>query len=358
MRRVPEGAALGVVTGLLFLNQLCVVVYVRRVHGGDPGFVARWLPDGWFELPRWEWLDALAMGWPWPELLAPSVLRVPALLELPFVLLAYLVVAGFVGGGNAVGSLLRPGRLWAASVVWTVAFAWVEWHYRNPWTTVDLVLRFVACVATPLAVSAWVRAPHDGDRGARSAGALLAGAVSAACLGGLVLVVYDTALLYNLARLPGQAWLGVVLGVALGAGLGAVRLVSAAVERSAGEPGPAVAWLGRLASAGTVAFFVPALAVRYGMTFGARGVSVVVALLVCGVALWRSRPTVAALVRAVPIGIVAAAGGLGAVVAARPWLPGYYEARLLVWLGVAVMVTLVGCALADRVPLLGGRGRR
>jgi hypothetical protein len=39
-----------VVTGLLYLNQVLFTVYVLREHGGDPSFIARYLPEGWFIL--------------------------------------------------------------------------------------------------------------------------------------------------------------------------------------------------------------------------------------------------------------------------------------------------------------------
>lgn len=74
------------------LNQVLFTVHVTAVHGGDASFVARYLPSGWFAIPRGRFWSGLAAVWPHPELLAPTVLRVQALLELPFVVLAYLAV--------------------------------------------------------------------------------------------------------------------------------------------------------------------------------------------------------------------------------------------------------------------------
>jgi hypothetical protein len=85
---------LAVVTAAIAINQVLFTVYVLRVHGGDPGFIARYLPAGWFRLADGPTMRAFAGAFRAPGLLAPTVLRVQAALELAFVLLAYLTVAG------------------------------------------------------------------------------------------------------------------------------------------------------------------------------------------------------------------------------------------------------------------------
>jgi hypothetical protein len=50
--RRPRSPVTGlvVITGLAYLNQVLFTVYVLREHGGDPSFIARYLPEGWFIL--------------------------------------------------------------------------------------------------------------------------------------------------------------------------------------------------------------------------------------------------------------------------------------------------------------------
>jgi hypothetical protein len=49
-RGVSPAAALALVTGLFHVNQVLFTVYVLRVHAGDPSFISRHLPAGWFDL--------------------------------------------------------------------------------------------------------------------------------------------------------------------------------------------------------------------------------------------------------------------------------------------------------------------
>jgi hypothetical protein len=142
----PE-AGLAVITGLIYVNQVVVTVYVLRVHDGDPSFVARHLPDGWFALAGGMMFDTLAASVPAPGLLAPSVLRVNAVLELPWVVFAYL-------------SACRWFSLWVyqqavrlvvpVSVTYTATFCLIEWRLHNPYTADEIVLRLVAAVLVPL----------------------------------------------------------------------------------------------------------------------------------------------------------------------------------------------------------------
>ncbi|MFF4828114.1 hypothetical protein ACFY20_35065 [Streptomyces sp. NPDC001312] len=76
-RVFSPAAWLALVTGLVYVNQVLFTVYVLRVHAGDPSFVARYLPAGWFDLASANpVLRRLAELFPAPGLLAPSVLRV------------------------------------------------------------------------------------------------------------------------------------------------------------------------------------------------------------------------------------------------------------------------------------------
>src|SRR4051794_11137925 len=80
-RSLVPGAALALVIALIYLNQVLLTVYIIRVHGGDVSFVARSLPEGWFATATDNaTLAELARHFPFPELLAPTVLRVQAFL--------------------------------------------------------------------------------------------------------------------------------------------------------------------------------------------------------------------------------------------------------------------------------------
>lgn len=322
------GAWLLAVTALIFLNQVLFTVYVVREHHGDPGFVAGYLPDGWFDLADLGWF---AQWFPAPGLLSWSVLRVQAFLELPFVLLAYLTVCRWLDAEV----YRRAVRLiWAASAAYTITFCLIEWSLRNPYTTDDLVIRLVSGVVVPLGVSRFAGA---GDGRVRSLPDLLAFVVSASVLGYLVLVVYDTALLYNLghltAALPGAVIAALVLVLA--------RLYTrVAGDRPAGPAGMALirslGWFLAL-------FFVPALAIRYGLNFGLPALSAVAGLVIVLAAAIRgwTRDLLVKLVMALAVGVVAAAAGYALTV-------GYPELRLLGAMG-AFCVTVVGVtALLDR----------
>ncbi|MFD0903176.1 hypothetical protein [Actinomadura sediminis] len=208
----PE-VVLGFVAALVYVNQVLFTVYVLRVHDGDVAFVARYLPEGWFALADGPAMRALAERVPGPELLAPSVLRVQAFLELPLVLLAYVTVLRWLDRGlyrRVAGSWV----VWAASLSYTFVFCVVEWDLRNPYTTEDIVIRVCAAVVTPPLVQWLARRDRGGPR-VSSLAQMLAFAVSVWALGHLVLTVYDTALLYNLAHLGGRLPGAVVAAVAL-----------------------------------------------------------------------------------------------------------------------------------------------
>src|SRR5690349_7676768 len=95
------GVWLAAVVAAVYLNQVLFTVYVLRVHDGDPTFVARYLPPGWFDLAGGDAVRALAAAFPAPGLLAVTVLRVQAVLELSFVALAYLCVCRWLDPARA-----------------------------------------------------------------------------------------------------------------------------------------------------------------------------------------------------------------------------------------------------------------
>lgn len=376
-RRVRPGLALALVSALLTLNQLLVVIYIDRVHDGEVTFVSRWLPDGWFELPRFGVLDWLAAAWPAPEVLAPSLLRVPAVLELPFVVLAYVTMAGFLSPRLA-HRLSRGGVLWAASLSFTAVFCLVEWHFNNPWTAGDLVLRVTSGLVTPLVVARFVLPDEKaGQTGSREACpdpvGLALFVVSAAALGHLVLVVYDTVLLYNLGRVDRHlAPAAVSATILLAARLTASRR-SASATRSAFSHGPvdrdrsASGLVARLLTCGFALFFVPSLAVRYEVTFGSRPVAFT-AVGVLGVAtVLGARPSFAAMLRLISAAALAAT--LAWAVRSFPelivaegwtsvgWFPHTYESRLLVTGTTGILVVVGLGAVIDRVSMQSqGRG--
>ena len=76
----PPVLSLAAVIMAIYLNQVLFTVYVIRVRHGDPSFIARYLPPGWFTLAHGHAMEALARQFPDPGLLAPAVLRVQAFL--------------------------------------------------------------------------------------------------------------------------------------------------------------------------------------------------------------------------------------------------------------------------------------
>lgn len=350
----PEVALLAV-TGLIYVNQVLCTVYVLRVHDGDPSFVARYLGPGWFELAdgnaglRW-----FAAHFPAPELLAPSVLRVQAVLELPFVLLAVLAALRWLDPAlyrRAAGSPL----LWAASASYTFVFCVVEWELRNPYTVDDIALRCVSALVTPPLLAALARVDRRRPVRRPSAGGLLLYLGSLATLGLLVLVVYDTALLYNLGRAderaPGAALALTVLAVC--------RRAAARQERPAARPGGAVAFVGHGVWWFLALFWVPALAVRYGVTFGtpalAAGAGVALLLAAVVLALRDVRRESAESGRpvrwprlAAGLGGAGAAGTAAAYAAALPLDHLFYEAALFAGAMAFLVTALAVCAAGDR----------
>jgi hypothetical protein len=325
----------------IYVNQLLVSVYIWRMHGGDPHFISRYLPEGWFALPRntgaLGWLIA---HWPAPALLAPSVLRVQAVCELPLVVCTYLTVCWWLGADAYRRALLRVPRvcLW-----WTAALGLAEGVLRTPYTFQDLVLRAVAALATPIAVRRLGMPAGPDDRGPRSAAGLVGFAVSLAALGGLLLIVYDTALLYNAARLPAELAAAALCGGVLAAARTAARLLARPVA------GPRVSALISITSQVVVVFFIPVLPIRYGLVFGARPAAALGAVVVAAVAL-RAADAELGDSEGARAGRLAPAAGIGVAGAAVAYAcsGGYPETRLLAALASMLILTTASAALLDR----------
>ncbi|MET7403711.1 hypothetical protein ABZS66_60605 [Dactylosporangium sp. NPDC005572] len=346
---VAAGWCLAGVVAAIYLNQVLFTVYVVRVHGGDPGFVARYLPAGWFDLAGGSLVRSVAELFPAPELLSWTVLRAQAVLELPFVILAYLCAARRLAPGLARG-LASPAVLWAACAAWTIVFSLVEWGLFNPWTYDDLMLRAVSGVLTPLAVGRWVRVAPDGARGPATAGQVLLAVLAVAAIGMLVLVVYDTALLYNLGHLPGLLPVALVAGAVLaGADRWGERLPAAAAGPAAGTVAAGLGWF-------VAVFFVPALPIRYALDLGNPWLTAVAAACVAGAALVLALRSVAGGLGAtgtrrgwlVSLGVAGTAGAAATVFAWVP-PPTYPEVRLLLAAALFLVATTVVAQVADRL---------
>ncbi|WP_369248752.1 hypothetical protein [Streptomyces sp. R41] len=351
-RSVSPLVALALVTGLIYVNQALFTVYVLRVHDGDVSFIAPYMPAGWFDLATHNpVLRLLARDFPAPELLAPSVLRVQAFLELPFVLLAFATVARWLDPG-LYRRIARSALLPLASVSYTIVFCVVEWDLRNPYTADDIAIRAVSAVLTPLLIARM--AAHDSaDARPLTAVRLLLFIGSLGALGVLVLVVYDTALLYNLGRLPERTPLALA---GVGA-LGVLRPAAARLPAHLPGPGPAVTLVGQAVYRWLALFFVPALAIRYGVTFGTPALAAgagSLTLAVAGLYALRDASTVQdprpyrrAFRLVAQLGGASLVGAGAAYMVAR-WASGsYYEATLLLASAAFLVAAITACRLLD-----------
>ncbi|MFI9788918.1 hypothetical protein ACIHEI_36215 [Kitasatospora sp. NPDC051984] len=335
----PE-VGLAVVVGAVYLNQLVCAAYVVRVHGGDASFVARYLPPGWFAQPVGNpVVRALAEWMPAPRLFGPTVLRVQAFLELPFVLFAYGTALRRLSPALYRAALGSAPLAWAAALSYTVVFGVVEWALRNPWTVQDVLIRAVsAAVTAPLVLTL---ARRDRDRGMElrpGLGGLLHFAVSLWALGGLVMVVYDTALLYNSAHLRTR-WPEALLWLA-------VLTVTARWRPTTPRPvGPATAALATVLRRGLVLFLVPALAVRYGLGFAHLQVALGGGMSTAVGALCHRQVRSALL----PLALAATAGLGAAYLALHAVADTYPESGLLRAMVACLATAALVCALADRL---------
>ncbi|MFI2304512.1 hypothetical protein ACH5AL_37675 [Actinacidiphila glaucinigra] len=354
---------LALVTGLIYVNQVLFTVYVLRVHDGNPSFVARYLPAGWFDLAsRNPALLHLAGHFPAPDLLAPSVLRVQAFLELPFVLLAFATVMRWLDA-ELYRRIARSAVLPLASTSYTAVFCLVEWDLRNPYTADDLVVRSVSAVLTPIVLALCAARDRATTRTPASVSGLLAFIASLGAWGVLVLVVYDTALLYSLGRLPERLPFALAAAVLL---LG-LRRVASLLEGRPARGGLTLAFLRHLLRYWLSLFFVPALAVRYGVLFGtpqlAAGAGLVTAATACTLA---ARDVLAEARKTADLGVVPSEGrpapglllarrlgcaclaGTGAACLAA-WLTprSYYEVTLLSETAAFLVATVAVCGFAD-----------
>ncbi|MFF3321500.1 hypothetical protein [Streptomyces sp. NPDC002889] len=353
-RSVPPAVLLVLVTGLIYVNQVLFTVYVLRVHDGDASFLARYLPAGWFDLATANpALRGLAEVFPAPGLLAPSVLRVQAFLELPFVLLAFATVVRWLDAGlyrRIAHSALLP----LAAASYTVVFCLVEWDLRNPYTVDDLVIRAVSALVTPLLIAHVAARDTGTTRVATSVPGLLVFIGSLGALGGLVLVVYDTALLYNLGRLDDR----LPLALAAAAVLLCLRTAASHLPTRSRPAAPNLSFVVHALRRWLALFFVPALAVRYGLLFGTPQLGLAAgalsAAVACGLAgrdvlaeTPHARDGRAALRLARGLGCAVLAGTAGAALALRLTPRSYGEVALMSAMAGFLVTGVVVCGLLD-----------
>lgn len=358
------GWALAAVVGLIYVNQVLVTVYVIRVHAGNASFITRYLPGGWFAMATGNaFIEALARHFPAPDLLAPTVLRVQAFLELPFVLFAYLTVLRWLDRGlyrRVADSVL----VWAAALSYTTVFCVVEWDLRNPDTVQDIVIRVVSAAVTPPVIIKMARR-EPVTASPSSAAGLLVFVVSAWAVGHVILIVYDTALLYNLAHLGGRPADGAIALAVLAAARLAARHFDNDRRVAGADPGRCVAIVADGLRWSLALFFVPALAVRYGVNFATPLIAAAaggVIMLVAAVQTARRHDLLggpAARPRALVIGLTAAVlAGLVTAYASVLWVhDDMYEAGLLRAAAVLLGTVILIGAIADRFlgePQLGG----
>ncbi|RKS71659.1 hypothetical protein BZB76_4466 [Actinomadura pelletieri DSM 43383] len=335
---------------LVYVNQVLFTVYVLRVHGGDPSFIATYLPEEWFALADGSVMRGVADRFPLPELLSPSVLRVQAFLELPLVLLAYVTVLRWLDR-DLYRRVAGSWQVWAASFSYTAVFCMVEWDLHNPYTVHDIVIRVCSAAATPLLLT-WLAGreeEHDGRPTAVTFPQMLLFAVSVWALGHLVLTVYDTALLYNLGHLDGRLPSATVAMCVLGA----ARWAAPRLNNGDGAGIALSSLVGGLRRALPL-FFVPALAIRYGVNFGTPVVAGLAGLLVgLAAAVCALQETLAGVSKrrialfAVQAAVALFVGGAAGFVATRLVTDTYYEAGLLRAASVCFAAAIATCALTD-----------
>jgi hypothetical protein len=344
------------VCAVVYLNQILFGAFILRAHGGSTAFIAQYIPGDWFAIGRHDPLVVFTAShvgdgrW-----LSPTLLRVQAFLELPFTMFAYLAVARLLGR-RLYATLCHPVLLALTALSFSVTFSLVELSLPNPYTHDDLVLRAIACVATPMYI-AWIsRAARRAAVPAETSGpsgvlGLLAFLAGAGAISYVVLALYDAFLLYNLAYLPRyMPGLVIALVIAAVASFAAPR-VDAAVARLTGARVPSLGIAAAVSALRTftVLFFVPSLSLRYWgahSTAAICGAGVVLVALVAGTvgALRRAEAGAGAVLRVLFAGGIALGlGGWAAQVAMTtgghhiPQMPELLLARMaLSFLAVAI----------------------
>lgn len=340
--------ALGVVIALIYLNQLLFTVYVLRVQHGDPSFIARYLPPGWFRLARGGVIEAFARWFPAPGLLAPTVLRAQAFLELPFVTFTYLTVCRWFSADTYHGALRLA---WPLSATGTATFCLIEWSLRNPYTIDDIVIRIAAGAVVPLLARRLADAPGDAgtaDAGVPDLPGLVVFIISTVALGVVVMTVYGTALLYNLGyladKLPEAATALAVLALA--------RVTARLVPRR--TPGLPVEAVVRSLGVFLILFAVPALPLRYAMLgWGTRYAAAAAGVVIAGLSAWTgvadtlTRPGVPRARLLAQLGLCVITGAAAAAATYSLSRGGPPETRAL-WSTAAFLLCGTGaCALLD-----------
>ncbi len=327
---------LGVIA-VLFVNQVLLNIYILGVHHGDVGFIARYVPDGWFDIadhdPVITWLAA---NFPAPQAFAVSIFRIPSFFELPFGMLAYLTVCRWFGP-----ELYRrvAGLAWPMALAYTTVFSLIEVKLENPYTVQDVIIRYASAVAIALIVP-----KLDAPQGERvtSAKDLVLFLVSVGATGALVLAIYDTVLLYNLGRVEKQLPVAIIATVVLTA----TRL---AARNKGTAAGPAIDTVIRMLSWFLAYFAVPALAIRYGLIFGAPWTAMIAGLAVIAAALTRTVREITVSARWALQMIGAAAAGVVAAYLGYRFSAGYPELRLLLAVTAFCAIAVTTCAGTDRL---------
>jgi hypothetical protein len=326
--------ALGVVLVLLVANQVAVAVHVLAAHGGDPSFIARYLPPQWFRMPAWGWLGTLAASVDHPEWLAWSVLRVQSTLEVTFTLAAYGAAAWFVDPRLPRWLAGWPGV--AAVLVHSAVWCCIELELRNPFTKDDLVGRGIGALLALGFLALLRRAPLPVAGWPDSAVSLAARLAGIAGVAGLTVIAAWVLLCYNLGlaglfALPALACLGLV-----GLGLG-----------FSGRPGRPSTFLGAMSDLGRafcLAFLPASIPIHEHLALSRAALAAFLA--VAAVSAWRARAgltTRPMLIGALAGLILAAAGGLGLLpdaLLANPDLALVSCGALLLggWLGIGSLV--------------------
>lgn len=221
------------------------------------------------------------------------------------------------------------------------------------------MIRAVSAVVTPWLIARVAARETATTRVTASVPGLLMFIGWLGALGGLVLVVYDTALLYNLGRLDDR------LPLALAAAAVLVCLHTAALRlpTRTGPPTPALSFVAHALRRWLALFFVPALVVRYGLLFGTPRLALAAGALTSVVACVQAGrdalaevpgtadgagPRVRAALRlAARLGCAILAAAAGAVLAVRVTPRSYGEVALLSAMAGFLVTGVAVCGLLD-----------